>query len=270
MDNYICVTCGTQFAETSQPPEHCPICEDERQYVGHGGQQWTTLAELSQSHNNRIDKQEDNLYGIGTEPKFAIGQRALLIQSDRGNVLWDCISLIDDRTVKKINELGGISAIAISHPHYYGSAVDWAKAFDVNVYLHEADRQWVMRPDPSIKFWQGNTLELQQGITLIRAGGHFAGGTVCHWSSGTKGLGTLLTGDVIQVVADKRWVSFMYSYPNFIPLSIAKVRGVADAVEPYNFDRLYGAWWNAIIPVDAKQRVRLSAERYVRAIAGKL
>ena len=184
MDNYICVTCGMQFAETSQPPQHCPICEDERQYVGHGGQQWTTLAELSQSYDNRLDKQEDNLYGIGTKPKFAIAQRALLIQSDRGNVLWDCISLIDDRTVEKIKELGGISAIAVSHPHYYGSAVDWAKAFDVNVYLHEADRQWAMRPDPSIKFWQGNTLELQQGITLIKAGGHF-----CRWHCLSLGFG---------------------------------------------------------------------------------
>ena len=270
MDNYICVTCGMQFARTDNPPQHCPICEDERQYVGRGGQQWTILEELSQSHENRIDRQEDNLYGIGTEPKFAIGQRALLIQSDRGNVLWDCISLIDDRTIKEIEKLGGISAIAISHPHYYGSAVNWAKAFDVNVYLHEADRQWAMRPDPSIKFWQGDTLELQPGITLIKAGGHFAGGTICHWVSGTKGLGTLLTGDVIQVVADRRWVSFMYSYPNYIPLSISKVRGVANAVEPYSFDRIYGAWWDAIVPTDAKQRVRLSAERYIKAIAEKL
>ena len=79
-----------------------------------------------------------------------------------------------------------------------------------------------------------------------------------------------MTGDVIQVVADRRWVSFMYSYPNYIPLSISKVREVTKAVEPYNFDRLYGAWWDAIIPANAKERVRLSAERYIKAIEGKL
>ena len=266
MNNYICITCGTQFAQTSKPPAHCPICEDERQYVGHGGQQWTTLTELEQSHRNRIDHLEANLYGIGTKPKFAIGQRALLIQSARGNILWDCISLIDNSTIEKVNQLGGIAAIAVSHPHYYGSAIEWAKAFNVNVYLHQADCDWVMRPDPVIKFWQGEALELQHNITLIRAGGHFEGGTVCHWASGTNGLGTLLTGDVIQVVADKRWVSFMYSYPNFIPLNVSKVRDIAKAVKPYVFDRLYGAWWDKVILSGAKARVQASAERYVEAI----
>ena len=46
MPNYICKTCGTQFAESEQPPANCPICEDPRQYIGWNGQQWTTLDEL--------------------------------------------------------------------------------------------------------------------------------------------------------------------------------------------------------------------------------
>ncbi|MEM8810861.1 MAG: MBL fold metallo-hydrolase, partial [Cyanobacteria bacterium P01_G01_bin.38] len=245
------------------------ICEDERQYVGHQGQQWTTLSELRQTHHTRIEKLEENLYGIGVEPKFVIGQRALLIQSSQGNVLWDCISLIDDRTLETVHGLGGVAAIAVSHPHYYASVVEWAHAFGVTAYLHEADRQWVMRPEPSIQFWQGDTFELQTGITLIKAGGHFDGGTVCHWASGTAGKGTLLTGDVIQVVADKRWVSFMYSYPNLIPLPASKVNTIAAAVEPYGFDRVYGAWWDAVVRSEAKARVRCSAERYVNALQEK-
>lgn len=266
MKNYICITCGTQFAETPEKPESCPICEDERQYVNHDGQQWTTLEELQVDHHNRLEQQEPKLYGIGTEPKFAIGQRSLLLQLESGNVLWDCISFIDEQTIRQVNRLGGITAIAISHPHYYGSAVEWAKAFDVNVYLHEADRQWVMRPDPRIKFWSGNSLKLQENITLIKAGGHFDGGTVCHWASGCNGLGTLLTGDVIQVVADKRWVSFMYSYPNLIPLSPRKVKYIIRALEPYTFEGLYGAWWHGVIPSNAQKSVYSSAERYIRAI----
>ena len=267
MNNYICVTCGTQFAETEDPPEICPICTDERQYVRAEGQAWTTLADLKTDHHNRIEQQEDALYGIGTTPKFAIGQRALLVQSASGNVLWDCISLIDDDTVEAVNALGGISAIAISHPHYYAAAVEWAHAFGVEVYLHEADRMWMMRPDSSVVFWQGEVRSLNEDITLIRAGGHFEGGTVCHWATGQEGRGVLLTGDIIQVVADKRWVSFMYSYPNYIPLSAAKVNHIVEAVEPYEFERIYGAWWPAIVRADAKERVRLSAERYLRAIA---
>ena len=142
----------------------------------------------------------------------------------------------------------------MSHPHYYSSAVEWAHAFDAHVYLHEADRQWVMRPDPSIKFWQGDTLILQQNITLIRAGGYFEGGTVCHWASGTEGLGTLLTGDVIQVVSDRHWVSFMYSYPNLIPLPASKVRYIAEAVEPFEFDRIYGAWLGGYCVIQGKSQ----------------
>ena len=270
MTHYICATCGVQFAETVKPPEQCPICEDERQYVGHSGQQWTTLSELKQNHHNRIEQQAKSLYGIGTEPSFAIGQRSLLIQNEQSskqsNVLWDCISLIDDHTIEQIQALGGASAIAISHPHYYAAAVEWAHAFEVKVYLHADDRQWMMRPDPSIEFWTGDRLQLQENVTLIKAGGHFAGGTVCHWAAGLEGTGMLLTGDVIQVVADRRWVSFMYSYPNYIPLSAAKVQHIVDAVEPYPFERIYGAWWTAVVLSDAKERVRRSAKRYISAI----
>ena len=263
--NYICVTCGSQFTETPIPPKGCPICQDERQYVGHDGQKWTILIELKRDYRNRVQQLEPKLYGVGTEPRFAIGQRALLVCSSAGNLLWDCVSLIDDATVTELNELGGVAAIAISHPHYYSSVVDWAAAFSAEVYLHAADRKWLMRPSKKVTFWEGERLELL-GHTLLRVGGHFAGGTVCHWRAGANGLGALLTGDIIQVVSDRRYVSFMYSYPNLIPLSAAEVEVIRDAVEPHTFDRLYGAWWNAVVKTNARESVRLSAERYVGAI----
>jgi hypothetical protein len=72
----ICTTCGTQFAASEGPPARCPICEDERQYVGWGGQGWTTLEELRGAHRLAVRDQGDGLLGLGIEPKFAIGQRA--------------------------------------------------------------------------------------------------------------------------------------------------------------------------------------------------
>jgi hypothetical protein len=266
MTHFICVTCGTQFAASDKEPESCPICEDERQYIGSGGQQWTTLEALKKGHQNRIEKQEANLYGIGTAPQFAIGQRALLLQLAQGNILWDCISLLDDETAAWVDKMGGIAAIAISHPHYYSSVVEWAEAFDAPVYLHEADCQWVMRPHPAIQFWEGERLDLHDKITLIRGGGHFDGGTMCHWPGGAAGKGALLSGDIIQVVADRRWVSFMYSYPNLIPLPAEKVTAILRAVEPFDFERIYGAWWERNVAADAKNAVRRSAERYIKAI----
>ncbi len=211
MEKWICKTCGTQYPPGEQPPEACPICRDERQYVGYEGQQWTTLAQMQHDgFRNEFKEHEPGLIGIGTTPSFAIGERVLLVQSAKGNILWDCMSLIDDETVTSIERLGSLTAIAISHPHYYSTMVEWADRFDIPIYLHEADQQWVMRPSERITFWSGETYPLSDNMTLIRLGGHFPGGTVLHWKQGAGGKGALLSGDIIQVVADRRWVSFMY------------------------------------------------------------
>ena len=265
---YICQTCGTQFSPTGQPPVRCPICEDERQYIGWDGQQWTTLQHLQQDHQNVLKTLEPNLTGIGTQPSFAIGQRALLVQTPQGNILWDCISLLDKGTLDAVGALGGISAIAISHPHFYASMVEWARAFGAPIYLHALDRPWVMRPDPAIEYWQGGAHSLGLGLTLVRLGGHFPGGTVLHWAEGAGGKGAVLSGDILQVVSDRRYVSFMHSYPNLIPLPAGTVRRISSALEPYEFDRIYGGWWGRLVESDAKAAVARSAERYVRALEG--
>lgn len=268
MTHFICQTCGTQFAETEQSPAHCPICTDERQYVGHNGQQWTTLADLQTTHHNIIKTVEPNLTGIGTHPSFAIGQRALLVQTPTGNILWDCISLLDEPTIAVVNALGGIDAIAISHPHYYSSMVEWSNAFNAPIYLHAADREWVMHPDPAIQFWEDETHSLSDGVTLVRCGGHFAGGTVLHWSGGADGNGILLSGDILQVVSDRRFVSFMYSYPNLLPLPVRAVEQIVAAVEPFDFERIYGAWWGRVVPKNGNACVHRSADRYIAALSG--
>ncbi|MEA4909412.1 MAG: hypothetical protein VB089_17440 [Anaerolineaceae bacterium] len=263
---FVCDTCGTQFAASARPPQRCPICEDERQYVGYAGQQWTTLAALQAGHHSEVRSVEPGLTGIGMSPTFSIGQRALLVQTPAGNVLWDCIPLIDEAAVSQVRALGGIAAIAVSHPHYYAAMIEWSHAFDAPVYLHAADREWVMRPDPAIVFWEGETHPLVGDLTLVRCGGHFSGGTVLHWPAGAEGRGVLLTGDIIHIVQDRRYVSFMYSYPNLIPLSPAVVRRVVAAVEPLAYDRIYGAWWEKILPDGARQAVHRSAERYIAAL----
>jgi hypothetical protein len=268
MQAYLCATCGVQFTPSAAPPDACPVCVDERQYVGPGGQRWLTLDELRRTHRNAFQRLEPGLYGIGTEPRFAIGQRALLLRTPAGNVLWDCIALLDDATLDIVRALGGLAAIAISHPHYYTTMVEWARAFDAPILLHAADREWVMRPDPAIRFWEGESREVMEGVTLVRCGGHFEGGTVLHWAAGAEGRGALLTGDILQVVPDRRWVSFMRSYPNLVPLDAARVRRAAAAVAPYAFDRIYGAWWDLHVEHDAHAAVARSAERYLAALHG--
>ena len=119
----------------------------------------------------------------------------------------------------------------------------------------------------AIRHWDGETLDLGRGLTLIRGGGHFPGGTMLHRADGP---GDLLTGDIIQVVPDRSHVAFMWSYPNFVPLPEAEVRRLAATVEPFEFEAIYGAWWSFHIPAGAKDVVRRSAERYAAALRGDL
>jgi glyoxylase-like metal-dependent hydrolase (beta-lactamase superfamily II) len=270
MEHFICVTCGAQFPTSLGPPANCRICDDERQYVGHEGQRWTTLGELRREHSNLISEIEPGLTGIITAPRFAIGPQAHLIATPAGNILWNCLNLIDDETIAAVARRGGLAAIAVSHPHFFSGVADWSHAFGgIPVYLHADDRQWVTRPDDVIHFWPGETADPLPGssLTLIRCGGHFPGSCVLHWPRGAHGAGALLTGDTIQVVQDRRWVSFLYSYPNLIPLGAAAINRIVDSVEPYAFDRLYGGWPESVVFTDAKGAVKRSAERYLAQIA---
>jgi len=265
---WICLTCGTQFPSSLQPPPACPICRDSRQYVGWNGQQWTTLVELSKTHENEIIQEEPGVFSILTKPSFAIGQRAFLIRTSEGNLLWDCVALLDDKTKAEIRRLGGISAIAISHPHYYTTMLEWSRAFDnAPIYLHELNRRWVMRPDPSIRFWSGDTKRLMPDMTLIKTGGHFDGFQVLHWSHAQDGNGVLLVGDQPEVCMDRNWVTFMYSYPNYIPLNRSAIQGIVAALKPYSFERLHAAFPGRLLAKNAKEIVIRSAERYLAAIS---
>jgi hypothetical protein len=269
MPAFICTACGTQYPPSEAAPAHCTICEEERQYVPPEGQSWVTLDGLRGTHANVHREQEPGLIGIGTQPRFAIGQRALLLCTPAGNVLWDCISLLDDATVRLIRERGGLAAIGISHPHFYTTMVEWSRAFgDVPIHLNAADRRWIMRPDPAVRLWEGDTLELLPDVTLIRGGGHFPGGSMLHWGKGAGGRGVLLSSDIATVTTDRKFLSFMWSYPNLIPLSAREVEGIAASVAPFTFDTIYGHFFDRVIRTGAKAVLKASVARYLAAING--
>jgi hypothetical protein len=263
-DGPICTACGTEYPPVPSPAG-CPICEDERQFVPPGGQRWTTLAELAREHRVEWTELAPGLHQLVVAPHFAIGERALLIETAEGNVLWDLIALLDEATRARIAGMGGLSAIAISHPHYYTTNRVWAEAFDAPVWLHADDARWVQRPHPRLRHWRGGAMALGSGLTLIRAGGHFDGGTVLHRA---EGAGTLFSGDILQVTPD-RMVSVMRSYPNLVPVDATTLRRVAAAVEPFAFDTVHGAFPGRTIPTGAKAAVARSVARYLAAIGAE-
>ena len=262
VEHLICVGCGVQHEASATPPVTCMVCSDDRQYVAEGGQRWTTHAALAASSRNRIERDVD-LLGIGFEERFAIPQRALLATSDV-NVLWDCVSLVSPAAVDAVNELGGLDAIAISHPHFYASMVEWSDAFGgVPIFLHEADEPWVQRRSPNIQWWSGDDLELSPSLRLLHLPGHFPGSTGLHWSDGPNGDPVLLAGDSLHVADDRRHVTVMHSVPNFVPVSSHVIRDLRARLAGVTFGDLYGFTWGRNVIGDARAAVDRSFDRYL-------
>ena len=249
------------------PPSGCIICLDPRQYVGWDGQQWTTLDELaSEGHHTVVREEEPGLVGIGVEPTVAIGQRSLLVTSPGGNLLWDVAGFVDDAAMEYVSDHGGLVAVSASHPHFYGVMTEWADAFDVPLMLPEADRRWITRSPRTLELYP-DRVDVTSEIAIVRCGGHFPGSAVAHWTGSEDGRGVLLTGDSVAVAQDRDWVSFMWSYPNLIPVDAGALGAIEAALAPLSFDRIYGGWWGRAVASNAQLAVRRSIERYLLAIS---
>ena len=260
MPKYICQACGVQHSEAASPPERCIICEDPRQFVPEAGQRWTTLEQVQSGHANLFRAVAEGATAISTVPNFAIGQRAFFIETPAGNVLWDCITLLDAPTKAWIRERGGLKAIALSHPHYYGTMASWADAFGCPVLVHENDRDWIVEPAARIEIWRGEQRDLLPGLTLHCLGGHFPGSCVLHW--GDRRM--LLPGDTFLVTRDRRHVSLMWSYPNYVPLPAEDVQRIAQGLSRMDFDSIHSAFWGrGDIYTGAKDAIDRSVARHL-------
>ncbi|UII30703.1 MBL fold metallo-hydrolase [Fulvivirga ulvae] len=259
--NKICSTCGTHYTEI--PADGiCTICKDDRQYLPEGGQKWTTPAELDKHHGVRISKVGENIYELVVIPKFAISQRALLVLSAEGNILWDCVPLLNEPAIEFIRSKGGLKAIAFSHPHYYSNMNDWAAAFDCPVYIHRSDQQWIVNHGPNIRLWSGEEEHLWEGIRIINIGGHFPGSSILHVPN-LSALGTIFSGDTIHLSPSMRHLSVMYSYPNQIPLPRTEMKRIKKRFENIQFDALYGVYGYQNLTVGAREVLHESLERYL-------
>ncbi|KAI1564231.1 DAP2, Dipeptidyl aminopeptidaseacylaminoacyl-peptidase [Pyrenophora tritici-repentis] len=144
-----------------------PKAQDPRQYVPATGQTWTSLhrSQALQKNNFETDPSNPNIHYITTAPlspselppgladtsstrkQLGIGQRAILLQTSGGNVLWDCVAFLNPDTISFINSKGGIKAIVISHPHFYTTHLEWAGVFKCPVYMAGVDQEWLNRAD---------------------------------------------------------------------------------------------------------------------------
>lgn len=265
MNHPVCETCGTQFDAELPLPSVCPVCADDRQYVDRAGQRWTTHDALLRRLHPRIEDDE-GLLGLGIAEPFAIPQRALLLPTEAGNLLWECTALAAPEAIDALRQRGGVHWIAISHPHFYATMVEWSEALGgVPILLHAADRAWVRRASPHVRWWDGARLELGGTLSLVHTGGHFPGSTAAHWAAAPGGP-LLCPGDSPQVAADRRHLSFMHSYPNQHPLRTSEVLALRRRLEGLPVERIHGFTWGRNIPGDGRAALERSFERHLHAV----
>jgi hypothetical protein len=264
---WVCRLCGVEAGPSAAAPPACPICQDLRVNAPAHELGWRRGTKLSESRTIEIVELEPTLWSLTAHPQISVGHHALLVVTPDGNLLWDALSVVTPAAVRAVRELGGIAAVAISHPHFQAAMVSWSTNFGgVPVYVHNDDRQWVARHDELVRTWTGDTLELFGGLTVVRCGGHFDGSAVLHWPGGASGRGVLLTSDTISVVPGNNAVSFMYSYPGLLPLDARSVEQIGRRLEPFTYDRLYGCWRDNVVAHDAMAVVAQSIVRYTRAL----
>ncbi|KXX74478.1 Uncharacterized protein YmaE [Madurella mycetomatis] len=295
----VCLTCGTQHSASdlaSLPT--CFICDDPRQYTPPTGQEFTTLSSLRTSkvyrnefHSYPQNSKQPLFTTIVTNPKIAIGQRPILLHTPKGNILWDCITYLDDETADRINnELGGLAAIVISHPHFYSAHLEWAERFDCPVYLSAEDQGWLARRDGKRQVFLGEIetrIEVGRedtGARAIKLGGHFPGSLVLLYD------GHILTADTLMMTPSGRanWnvdalrrprerprgtntFCFMWSIPNMIPLSpdeIARMWGILKNYDMRSAHGLFVGW--DIEDERIKERVLESMQIQVRAMGHEM
>ena len=271
-----CATCGVERAEPL--PEVCPICADERQFVPSDGQKWTSPAEsAARGASIEFVKREPGVVMLLQKNCPGIGQKPALISTDHGNVLVEVPNFIDEASVAEVRERGGLAAIIASHPHMYGLQSRWSAAFGhCPVFVSAPDEHWLgVHPSNTVVWGGGHAadpaggreIEVLPGVRASQPGGHFPGSAVVHWTA-PDGEGVLFTGDTIGTGADPHWVTFMRSFPNWIPLSGPVARRIAEHVARYDFDRIYTNF-GGFVPRDARAAVLRSAERHAAWAGGE-
>ncbi|KAI0505642.1 beta-lactamase-like protein [Xylaria bambusicola] len=282
----VCKTCGTQFpTDDKSKVTTCFICDDPRQYVPPSGQSFTSLSALRSSGKHKnvftpIAADPEHLVAIATSPKVGIGQRAILVRTGQGNVLWDCITLLDDETIARVNDLGGINAIVISHPHYYSTHLEWARVFDCPVYLAGEDKEWLAQRDSERQIFVSEVETQVHGTTVLKLGGHFPGSLVMLYEgklliadtffATPSGLGNW-DADALGAArgrpAEMSSFAFMWSYPNMIPLAPDALEAMWAVLKRYEFGSTHGAFPGMDIvktPREMKKRVLESMQIQIR------
>ncbi|CBQ70852.1 conserved hypothetical protein [Sporisorium reilianum SRZ2] len=289
-DLAVCTTCGNQYSSNEGPLE-CPVCYDDRQYPCPTGQAYTSQRQLVPKTTFELVPEESDarIIRIKLHPPVGIGQTPILLLTNAGVVIWDCCGFASVELMQRICSLSPtakVAAIFISHPHFFGSSLTWAKMLDCHVFISKLDRQWFQRglhappAHPDVAARQHRIVEVESdlfslphlsSITLIRCGGHFPGSAALHWhrdsedSQGQPPKGAaVFCADTFMVMLDGKRFTFAYSFPNNIPLPPRDVDNIWLQMRKFNWTATFGGWSGRQILSDSRSALLRSARYYVQ------
>ncbi|PWN48353.1 hypothetical protein IE53DRAFT_389448 [Violaceomyces palustris] len=127
--------------------------------------------------------------------------------------------------------------------------------------------------------WEGDVLEVVPGVKVLRCGGHFPGSSILVWDrdltpghdttsqragdGNARRGGVALCSDTFMPCPDGKTFSFMWSYPNMIPLKPKDVEKIWQSVRPYPFQDVIGGWPGKAILGSSHEKLRISACNFV-------
>lgn len=267
------------------------LWSDDRQYPCPTGQAYTSPRELAGKTSFELvpEPEDERIIRVKLEPPVAIGQTPFILLTAQGVVVWDCCGFVSVDLMRRIQQqspTGKVLAIFISHPHFFGTSLTWAKLLDCKVFISKPDRLWYQRglesapPHPDIAARKNFVVEVDQdtftlphlpSITLVRCGGHFPGSNVLHWDrdadapekQAQRGA-AVLCADTFMVMPDRKRFTFAYSFPNNIPLPPHHVERIWTQMRSFNWSATYGGWPGRHILTDSRATLLRCARYYVQ------
>ncbi|KAJ9478585.1 Metallo-beta-lactamase domain-containing protein [Pseudozyma hubeiensis] len=263
---------------------------EQEQYPCPTGQAYTSQRQLVPKTTFELVPEESDarILRIKLTPSLAIGQTPIVLLTPAGAVIWDCCGFASAELMQRIcsvSPTGQVFSIVISHPHFFGASLSWAKMLNCNVFISKLDRQWYQRglncqdTHPDIAARRKFVVEVQEdlfrlphlpSVALIRCGGHFPGSGVLHWDRDSedpdghvrKGA-AVFCADTFMCLLDGQRFTFAYSFPNNIPLPPRDVEQIWVQMRKLNWTATFGGWSGRQVLTDSRAALLRSARYYI-------
>jgi glyoxylase-like metal-dependent hydrolase (beta-lactamase superfamily II) len=233
----ICTYCGNRtFIGEGETPE-CLICANRYVPEPKARVRFKRPDALLPDHHTEIVQLEEDIWRFYVRPNLGIRHYAFFIQRPGGNVLMDMQPILTNDLAAWIGAKGGLKAIVLSHPHYYGAMDDFSTRFHAPVWIHATDRDWAVGY-PNVECLDAEDHSFDETLGMIHIPGQFEGGLCLLYA---RHRGILFTGDTLMVSPTTGELSAWKSTPRQVPYTRDEFHVIREGILALEFDQLYAS-----------------------------